>query len=190
MNRHLRGQHSNNHQVRSDHIHVTLRNILTFLAPPTSNLLATAPVFVPSSTFIKPNCVNDTLTLEKPSSSSLYWNPNEYHSPGPVQRPIAPFLPAPGPLSTTASRCIQRPSSDLRTASNFPEYSPMNYTIGNSTSTWNDLSGTNANQAPWKCMNNEKQIQNDFPLYDPFNSGAALNIPPSNLLNNCIGGMS
>ncbi|CAF0844840.1 unnamed protein product [Adineta ricciae] len=162
-------------------------------APSTSTLLATAPVFVPSSTLIKPNRVNDTLSLEEPSSSSLYWNPNEYHPPGPVQRPIASFLPAPGPLSTTASRCIQRPSSDSRTATNFPEYSPMNYTVGNSTSTWNDLPGTNTNQTPWKYSDNEKQyqtsttIQNDFPLYDPFNSGAALNIPPSNLLNNCIG---
>ncbi|UJR20533.1 hypothetical protein I4U23_023660 [Adineta vaga] len=162
-------------------------------APPTSTLLATAPVFIPSSSLIKPNSIDDIVPLEEPTSSpstsSLYWNPNDYHPPGPVQRPISSFLPSPGPLQSTISRCIQRPSSEPRTTTLFPTYSPMNYTISTATSAWNDLPNTNSNQTQWKYPNDEQYqtsttIPNDFPLYDPFNSGAALNIPSSSLLTN------
>jgi hypothetical protein len=118
----------------------------------TSNLLATAPAFVPSSSLLIPN---DVLPLEQPSSS-LYWDPNScLIPPGPVQRPTSSFSPAPGP------RCIRRPSPEPSTTS-FPAYSPMNYT-----STWNDTSETQ-----WKYPTST--IPNDFPLYDPFNSGAGL----------------
>jgi hypothetical protein len=154
---------------------------------PPSTLLATTPAFVPSSSLLKSNQINDTLPLENPSSS-LYWDPNGYLlPPGPVQRPISSFSPAPGPLSTTTSRCIQRPSSEPRTTS-FPAYSPMNYTVDNSTSTWNDPLTTNSNE--WKYPHEEQfQTTNDFPLYDPFNSGAGLTIPSSTLLTNGFEGL-
>jgi hypothetical protein len=128
--------------------------------------------------------------LENPSSS-LYWDPNGYLlPPGPVQRPISSFSPAPGSLNPTTSRCIQRPSSEPRTTP-FPVYSPMNYTVDNPTSTWNDTPITNSNE--WKYPHEEQfqtsTIPNDFPLYDPFNSGARLTIPSSTLLNNGLEGI-
>ena len=139
-----------------------------------------------------PNKTNDTLPIEgSPSSSSLYWNSNDYPTPGPVQRPIQSFLPAPGPLNTAISRCIQRPSSELRTTTSFPVYSPMNYTVGNST--WNDIPVTNSNESQWKYPHEEQfpssTIPNDFPLYDPFNSGPGLPMPSSALLTNRLEGM-
>ncbi len=153
---------------------------------PSSTLLATTPAFVPSSSLLISNKTNDVLPLEQPSSSSssLYWDPDGYLlPPGPVQRP---FSPAPGP------RCIRRPSPEPSTTS-FPIYSPMNYTIGNSNSTWNDTSGRNSNESQWKYPYEEQlqtsTISNDFPLYDPFNSGAGLTIPPSTLLTNGFEGI-
>jgi hypothetical protein len=152
----------------------------------TSTLLATAPVFVPSSSLLIPNQTNDLLPIEQPTSS-LYWDPNGYLiPPGPVQRPNSSFSPAPGP------RCIRRPSSDSSTNS-FPTYSPLNYTIGNSNSTWNDTSERNSKDPQWKYPYEEQPqpptIPNDFPLYDPFNSGAGLTIAPSSLLTNGFEGI-
>ncbi len=151
-----------------------------------STLLATAPAFVPSSSLLIPNKTNDVLPIEQPSSS-LYWDPDSYLlPPGPVQRPTSSFSPAPGP------RCIRRPSPEQSTTS-FPVYSPMNYTIGNSTSAWNDTSERNSNETQWKYPYEEQletsTIPNDFPLYDPFNSGAGITIPPSTILTNGFDGI-
>jgi hypothetical protein len=64
----------------------------------------------------------------------------------------------------------------------------MNYTVGNSNSTWNDTSRSNSNESQWKYPYEEQlqtsTIPNDFPLYDPFNSGAGITIPPSTLITN------
>lgn len=163
----------------------------THEAPPvasTSTLLATAPAFVPSTSLVIPNPTNNLLSLEPPpptsSSSSLYWSRDGYLlPPGPVQRPSSTFSPAPGP------RCIRRPSPEPPTTS-FPTYSPMNYTLANPTATWNETSEKkNNNESQWKYPYDETQTTTeDFPLYDPFNSGAGLTIPPSLLLNNRLKG--
>ena len=137
--------------------------------------------------------------------SSIYWDPNSYrlssssspspssqptiippNIPGPVQRPTPSFSPAPGTMNnTTTSRIIQRPSPEPRACSTtsvpFPLYSPMNYAASNPTSTWNDTSVTNKHESQWNYPQ-EQQIgssstTNDFPLYDPFHSGAGLTIP-------------
>ncbi len=69
----------------------------------------------------------------------------------------------------------------------------MNYTIGNSNSTWNDTSERNSKDPQWKYPYEEQPqpstIPNDFPLYDPFNSGAGLTIAPSSLLTNGFEGI-
>lgn len=118
-------------------------------------------------------------------------------APGPVQRPNSSFSPAPGPVNnnTTTSRCIQRPSPEPRSCSTnsvpFPLYSPMNYAVGNSNPTWTDTSGTNTHGSQWNFPQ-EQQLgpstpATDFPLYDPFHSGATLTIPSTvqtPLLNN------
>ncbi len=149
----------------------------------TSTLLATAPVFVPSSSLLISKQTNDLLSIEQPTSS-LYWDPNGYLiPPGPVQRPNSSFSPAPGP------RCIRRPSPE-----SLSTYSPLNYTMGNSTSTWNETSERNPNDSQWKYPYEEQpqtsNIPNDFPLYDPFNSGASLTIAPSSLLTNDFEGIN
>ena len=149
----------------------------TPVAPTTSTLLATAPVFVPSSSLLIPKQIDDLLPVEQPTSS-LYWDPNGYPiPPGPVQRPNPTFSPAPGP------RCIRRPSPEP-----FPTYSPLNYTMGNTTSERNSN-----NNSQWKYPYEEQlptsTIPNDFPLYDPFNSGAGLTISPSSLLSNDFQGI-
>ncbi len=148
----------------------------------TSTLLATAPVFVPSSSLVKSK---EILPLESPSSS-LYWNPDGYPlPPGPVQRPRSSFSPAPG------ARCIRRPSPELSITA-FPGYSPMTYTVANVTSTWNETSGSNSTESHWKHPYEEplstSTTTTDFPLYDPFNSGAGLTLPPSTLLTNGFDG--
>jgi hypothetical protein len=150
--------------------------------PPSSTLLATAPAFVPSSALLIPNKTNEILLLEQPSSSP-YWDPNSYLLPQkPVQRPTSSFSPAPGP------RCIRRPSPEPLNTS-FPVYSPMSYTVGHVTSTWNEAtSGRNSTESQWKYPYEEElqtsTIPDDFPLYHPFNSGASLTIGPSTLLTN------
>ena len=124
-----------------------------------------------------------------PSSSSSSSSPTKFMSstaPGPVQRPNSSFSSAPGPVNnTTTSRCIQRPSPEPRSCSSnsvpFPLYSPMNYAVGNSKSTWADTSGTNTHGSQWNYPQ-EQQLgpstpATDFPLYDPFHSGATLTIP-------------
>jgi hypothetical protein len=57
----------------------------------------------------------------------------------------------------------------------------MNYAVGSSTSAWNDTSVTNTHESQWNYPQ-EQQIGSsttttDFPLYDPFHSGAGLTIP-------------
>jgi len=117
-------------------------------------------------------------------------------TPGPVQRPHPSFSPAPGPISNTASRCIQRPSPEPRPSSSsssstantpFPQYYPMNYVGIDPSSTWHDTT-------QWKYPSSQddqghyalSNSSNDFPLYDPFHSGAGLTIPTasSSLLQN------
>lgn len=117
-------------------------------------------------------------------------------TPGPVQRPHPSFSPAPGPISNTTSRCIQRPSPEPRPLSSscsstantpFPQYYPMNYVGIDPSSTWHDT-------AQWKYPSSEddqghyalSNSSNDFPLHDPFHSGAGLTIPTasSSLLQN------
>ena len=158
----------------------------------TSTLLATAPAFVPSGSLMNPN---NPLPVEQPNAS-LYWNRDGYllpPPPGPVQRPNSAFSAAPGP------RCIRRPSPEPPTTA-FPTYSPLNYTVGNSTSNWNETSERNSKESQWKYPYEEQQqpppplstttIHDDFPLYDPFNSGAGLTISPSLLLNNGLKGLA
>lgn len=55
----------------------------------------------------------------------------------------------------------------------------MNYAVGNSTSSWNDVNVTNTNESRWNYPQESQQIgltttTTDFPLYDPFHSGADL----------------
>ncbi|CAF2935165.1 unnamed protein product [Rotaria sp. Silwood2] len=154
---------------------------------PSSTLLATAPTFVPSSSRLFPNKVNDVLLLDEPSSSS-YLDSNSYLLPSSsLQQPNPSFSPAPGPLNKTKSRCIQRPSSEPRSTSS-PLYSAINDNISKLTSTWNDTSVINSNESQWIYTDKEKfqtsAIPNDFPLYDPFNSGAGLTILSSTLPTN------
>ncbi|CAF1148865.1 unnamed protein product [Rotaria sordida] len=154
---------------------------------PSSTLLATAPVFVPSSSRLFPNKVNDVLLLDNSSSSSSYLDSNSYLIPSSsLQESIPSFSPAPGPLNKTKSRCIQRPSSEPRSTS-FLNYSSINNNnnISNLNSTWNDTSIINSNESQWIYSDKEKfqtsTIPNDFPLYDPFNSGAGLTLLSSTL---------
>jgi hypothetical protein len=139
----------------------------------------------------------------------MYWDPNSYllpgssqstiipsAVPGPVQRPNPSFSPAPGTVNnTTTSRCIQRPSPEPRSCSAnsvpFPLYSPMNYAVGNSTSPWNDTPVANTHESQWNYSQDQQQLGSstgvtDFPLYDPFHSGAGLTNGFSGKLINII----
>jgi len=163
-------------------------------SPPPPSLVTSIPIggtsSIPSSSSI----------LSEGLPSSIYWDPNSYllppstqstiipsTVPGPVQRPNASFSPAPGTVNnTTTSRCIQRPSPEPRSCSTnsapFPLYSPMNYAVGSSTSPWNDPSVTNTHDSQWNYPQEQQQLGSsttttDFPLYDPFHSGAGLTIP-------------
>jgi hypothetical protein len=147
----------------------------------------------------------------------MYWDPNNYlipplsqsttipsTIPGPVQRPNSSFSAAPGTVNNTTSRCIQRPSPEPRSCSTnsvpFPLYSPMNYAVGSSNSGWNDTPVTNTHESQWGYTQEQQQQQQqlgssttptDFPLYDPFHSGAGLTIPSttqSTLLTNGFSG--
>jgi len=62
----------------------------------------------------------------------------------------------------------------------------MNYAVGSSTSSWNDTPVTNTHESQWNYPQEQQQQQlqlgsstapTDFPLYDPFHSGAGLTIP-------------
>lgn len=139
--------------------------LLCVSVAPASTLLATAPVFVPSSSLAPPKTNND------PAPSTLFYNPPDH--------PLPSFSPAPGPLQVTMSRCIQRPTSEPRTTPSFSTYFPMNYTVGHVTASWNDTRDEPSRPAT---------IPDDYPLYDPFKSGAALTIPPSTLLTGHIRG--
>ncbi|CAF1522707.1 unnamed protein product [Adineta ricciae] len=175
----------------------------------TPSYLPTQPsVPSPSSSLTAPITSNGTSTIPP---SSLYWDPNDYllpqpsqssiippPAPGPVQRPSPSFSPAPGSINNTSSRCIQRPSPEPWSYSTnnvpFPLYSPMNYAASGSTSAWNDTSVTNTHDSQWNYPQEQSlplqssTASNDFPLYDPFHSGASLTIPssttPTNLLSN------
>jgi hypothetical protein len=165
--------------------------------PPPPSLVTSIPIggtsSIPSSSSIRSEGL----------PSSIYWDPNSYLLPpstqstiipsivpGPVQRPNTSFSPAPGTVhNTTTSRCIQRPSPEPRSCSTnsapFPLYSPMNYAVGSSTSPWNDTPVTNTHDSQWNYPQEQQQQQQigssttttDFPLYDPFHSGAGLTIP-------------
>ncbi|CAF1187855.1 unnamed protein product [Rotaria sp. Silwood1] len=154
---------------------------------PTSTLLATTPPFIPSSSRLLSNKVNDVLLLDG-SPSSSYLDSNSYLLPSSsLQHSIPTFSPAPGPLNKTKSRCIQRPSSEPRSTSS-SLYSSINDNVSNLTSTWNDTPITNSNESQWIYSDKEQfqtsTIPNDFPLYDPFNSGAGFAILPSTLPTN------
>lgn len=167
-----------------------------------STLHHTAPAYVPTHTATPPPVPIGGGPSIPPSS--MYWDPNGYipsspsssssptrflasTAPGPVQRPNSSFSPAPGAVNnTTASRCIQRPSPEPRSCSTnsvpFPLYSPMNYAVGNSNSTWSETPATNTHESQWNYPQEQQQLgpstpANDFPLYDPFHSGATLTIP-------------
>ncbi|CAF3466512.1 unnamed protein product [Rotaria sp. Silwood1] len=176
------------------------------ILPSSSTLLPTTPSYIPTHTpppqpVIPPS---SSILSEGLSSSSMYWDPNGFllpppsqsiiipsTAPGPVQRPNSSFSPAPGTVNNTTSRCIQRPSPEPRSCSTnpapFPLYSPMNYAVGNSSSTWNDTPVTNTNESHWNYPQDHQQQQQqqlglsttptDFPLYDPFHSGAGLKLP-------------
>jgi hypothetical protein len=187
----------------------------------TSTLLPTTPSFIPihtpspplpPSSLVTPIAIGGTSSiLSEGLPSSIYWDPNTYllppssqstiistTVPGPVQRPNPSFSPAPGAVNhTTTSRCIQRPSPEPRSCSTnsvpFPLYSPMNYAVGNSPSTWNDTPVTNPHESQWNYPQEQQQLGSstnatDFPLYDPFHSGAGLTIPSTTLLTNGFSG--
>ncbi|CAF0737080.1 unnamed protein product [Adineta steineri] len=195
----------------------TNNNIHDHTLAASSTLLPTTSSFIPSHLMPSPslvapipiggtsNITPSSSMLSEGLSSSLYWDPNGYLLPsssqstiaGPVQRPSPSFSPAPGAVNNTTSRCIQRPSPEPRSCSAnnvpFPLYSPMNYAAGSSTSTWNDTPITNTHESQWNYPQEQQQqigssiTSTDFPLYDPFHSGAVLNIPSttqSTLLSN------
>ncbi|UJR29165.1 hypothetical protein I4U23_010379 [Adineta vaga] len=174
--------------------------------PSSPSSLVTPTTFDGSST-IPPS----SSTLAEGLPSSLYWDPNAYllppssqssiipsSLPGPVQRPSSSFSPAPG--SVTTSRCIQRPSPEPRSYStnniSFPLYSPMNYAANTSTSPWNDTPVTNTHDSQWSYSQeqqlplNSSATPTDFPLYDPFHSGASLTIPSTIQTNSLSNGFS
>ena len=178
-----------------------------------SNLLATTPAYVPSfkhssSASVTSNPLNRavaSMPLED-MSSSISWDPNNYfHStssssppqltlvPGPVQRPNSSHVSALTVGGTMNSRCIQRPSSESRTSS-FSLHSALDYAQDDSTSIWNQPCPTNTHESLWKYSHEPHHdvasTLDDFPLYDPFNSGAGLTIPSSTLLTGDFDGMS
>ena len=62
----------------------------------------------------------------------------------------------------------------------------MNYT-----SAWSETTTQNTDESQWKYSSGESStIPDDFPLYDPFNSGTGLTISPSSLLTNGFQSMS
>ena len=157
-----------------------------------SVLVATAPDFIPSSSLRIPDKINDDSPLDQLSSSS-YWDPNGYLLPSnSVQRTNTSFSPAPGSPSRTTSRCIRRPPSKPHTSS-FSRYLSTNPNTNGLTSTPNDMSMINSNQSECKSFDEKRfeisNISNDFPLYDPFNSGARLTISTSKLPVNGFDGI-
>ncbi|CAF1167200.1 unnamed protein product [Adineta steineri] len=117
----------NNHQKQAIKSSLTWSNReeiqgIDYLVKPSSTLLSTAPVLIPSSPLVQANKTNDILPVED-KTSSFHWNSNDYHSSNPVQQP----------------------SSELR-ATTFPTYSLMNYAMDNSDPTWNDIPVTSSNQ--------------------------------------------
>ncbi|CAF1165134.1 unnamed protein product [Rotaria magnacalcarata] len=149
---------------------------------PSSTLLATAPVFVPSSSLLFPSNVDNTLVLYEPLPMS-YSDATSYPlSSNSVQRSRPLFSPAPGSANAKISRCIQRPSTETCNNS-VPLYSLMIEHVDNFNSTWTDSPIVNSIESKWNYSDREKleisTTSNNFPLYDPFNSGAELNILPS-----------
>lgn len=124
-----------------------------------------------------------------PSSTSIQPSLLSSAAPGPVQRPQSSFSPAPGTINNTTSRCIQRPSPDSRSSSisnaSYSTYFPINYTGNPTTSGWSEPTIPNTHESQWSYAQDEQQQfglssnSNDFPLYDPFHSGAGLTIPSS-----------
>jgi len=193
------------------------------LLPTTPSYIPThTPPPQPPPSLVAPIAIGGTSTIPPSSSilseglpSSIYWDPNGYllppssqstiiplTVPGPVQRPNSSFSPAPGTVNnTTTSRCIQRPSPEPRSCSTnpapFPLYSPMNYAVGSSTSTWNDTPVTNTHESQWNYPQEQQQQQLgsstnpiDFPLYDPFHSGAGLTISSTTQIPLLTNGLS
>ena len=166
-----------------------------------------------SSSLLSPMPTGNS-SSSKDFSSTIGWDPNAYllsstvlqpsvlspAAPGPVQRPQASFSPAPGTLNHTTSRCIQRPSPEPRSSSStsaapFPLYFPMNYAGTSKSSAWNEATvATVAHEPQWTYPQEAQQAfglasdATDFPLYDPFHSGAGLPRPPSSLLTNGFAG--
>lgn len=134
------------------------------LEKPISTLMATAPAFIPSLTFgNETSSAASSLSVDD-ATSSLFWNPSSSHlfplGPGPVQRP-----------TSSASRCIQRPSSEPRT-SPFPQFPSTD-----------QHSSSNSNESLWQYSDDTPSSRlDDFPLYNPFKSGADGMMPASSLL--------
>ena len=151
-----------------------------------------------------------TAAIHDHLGSRISWDTGNYHSsspsstiqssiapltiPGPVQRPYVSFSPAPGTSNYSTSRCIQRPPSDTRTfvnnISSFMPQQPFNYGATSTTNTGrNDAIVTTKQQNPWDLgQENPTKFTllnpfNDFPLYDPFHSGAVLTISSSSNQN-------
>lgn len=172
-----------------------------------SSLLATTPSYVPShpvisssSSLLSPMPTGSTSSSSDDYPATIGWDTNAHQTsllssvaPGPVQRRQPPFSPAPGALNHTTSRCIQRPSPEPRSSSSanaaapFPLYFPMAYARPtNSTSAWNETPVASvAHESQWNYPQEAKQQfglasgSTNFPLYDPFHSGAGLPMPPS-----------
>ncbi|CAF3414133.1 unnamed protein product [Rotaria socialis] len=149
---------------------------------PSSTLLATAPAFVPSSSLLFPSKVDNTLVPYEPLPMSYSDATNYPLSSNFVQRSRPLFSPAPGPTNAKISRCIQRPSTETCNNSVLL-HSLITEHVDNFNSTWTDSPVVNSTESKWNYSDREKlQISttsNNFPLYDPFNSGAKLNILPS-----------
>ena len=139
------------------------------LEKPISTLMATAPAFIPSLAFgNETSSAASSLSVDD-ATSSLFWNPSSSHlfplGPGPVQRP-----------TSAASRCIQRPSSEPRT-SPFPQFPSTD-----------QHSSSNSNESLWQYSDDAPSSRlDDFPLYNPFKSGADGMMPASSLLTSVFG---
>ena len=118
-------------------------------------------------------------------------NSNSIKQAGPVQRPSSSSFSSSNTIEPASSRCIQRPASDYR-SSHIPECISTNERPRDLTSFWHETTDHNLNSSHWSyptktissstTASTSTDSVDDFPLYDPFNSGAGLTLPTSSLL--------
>lgn len=152
--------------------------------------MATAPVFVPSSSHILPAKVTDTAPFEEFIPMSHYDSDIHSDSTSLVQQHISKFSRVPGASNIVKHGCVERPSFDKHITS-LPEFPSPIQSIGNPKLIWNNSSTIDPIETQWQHIFQERAqssaIPTDFPLYDPFNSGAVLNILPFKMSSNEFG---